>query len=79
MFSMVRFKLMSSARGTISGVGVFSAFSDAVSDTPPVHDGVSFSAQPGIRYLVNGAMVDGKPKVWVEEESYESNRGDDLR
>ncbi len=63
----------------ISGLGVFSALSGAVSDTPPIHDGVSFSAQPGRRYLVNGAMVDGKPKVWVEEESYERNRGDDLR
>jgi len=24
-------------------------------------------------------MVDGKPKVWVEEETYESNRDDDRR
>ena len=63
----------------ISGLGVFSAFSSAVSDTPAVHDGVSFTAKPGIRYLVNGAMVDGKPKIWVEEESYERNREDDLR
>jgi hypothetical protein len=63
----------------ITGLGVFSAFSGAVSDTPAVHDGVSFTAQPGIRYLLNGAMVDGKPKVWVEEESYESNRDDDMR
>ena len=63
----------------ISGLGVFSAFSGALSDTPSIHDGVSFTAQPGIRYLLNGAMVDGKPKIWVEEESYESNREDDLR
>jgi hypothetical protein len=63
----------------ISGLGVFSAFSGAISDTPSIHDGVSFTAQPGIRYLLNGAMVDGKPKIWVEEESYESNRDDDMR
>jgi hypothetical protein len=63
----------------ISGLGVFSAFSGALSDTPSIHDGVSFTAQPGIRYLLNGAMVDGKPKIWVEEESYESNRDDDMR
>jgi hypothetical protein len=63
----------------ITGLGVFSAFSGAISDTPSIHDGVSFTAQPGIRYLLNGAMVDGKPKIWVEEESYESNREDDLR
>ncbi|TDJ20684.1 MAG: hypothetical protein E2O65_01610 [Gammaproteobacteria bacterium] len=63
----------------ISGLGVFSAFSGALSDTPPIHDGVSFTAQPGIRYLLNGAMVDGKPKIWVEEESYESTRDDDMR
>ncbi len=63
----------------ISGLGVFSAFSGAISDTPSIHDGVLFTAQPGIRYLLNGAMVDGKPKIWVEEESYESNRDDDMR
>ncbi len=63
----------------ISGLGVFSAFSGALSDTPSIHDGVSFTAQPGIRYLLNGAMVDGKPKIWVEEESYESTRDDDMR
>ena len=63
----------------ISGLGIFSAFSGAVNDRPAIHDGVSFTAQPGIRYLVNGAMVDGKPKIWVEEESYERNREDDLR
>jgi hypothetical protein len=63
----------------ISGLGIFSAISGATSDTPPVHDGVSFTAQPGIRYLLNGAMVDGKPKIWVEEETYESNRDDDRR
>lgn len=63
----------------LSGLGVFSAVSGAVDDKPPVHDGVSFTAEPGKRYLLTGAMVDGKPKIWVEEETYESNREDDLR
>lgn len=61
----------------ISGLGVFSAISGAVSDTPPAHDGVSFTALPGRRYLVNGAMVDGKPKIWVHEEVVEDTREDD--
>jgi len=63
----------------ISGLGVFSAISGAVSDTPPAHDGVSFTAEPGRRYLVNATMVNGKPKVWVDEEVEEDTRDDDLR
>ncbi len=68
-----------SGSSLISGLGIFSAIGGAVSDKPPSHDGVSFTARPGRRYLVNGALVDGKPKIWVEEESYESNRDDDMR
>lgn len=63
----------------VSGLGVFSAISGAVSDTPPAHDGVSFTALPGRRYLVNGAMVDGKPKIWVQEEVVEDTRDDDRK
>jgi hypothetical protein len=63
----------------ISGIGVFSAISGAVSDTPAAHDGVSFTAEPGRRYLVNGAMVDGKPKIWVVEEMEEDSRDDDRK
>jgi len=63
----------------ISGLGVFSAISGAVSDTPAAHDGVSFTAEPGRRYLVNGAMVDGKPKIWVVEEVEEDSRDDDRK
>ena len=68
-----------SAGSILSGLGAFSVISGAVSDKPPVHDGVSFTAEPGKRYLLNGAMVDGKPKIWVEEETYGSNREDDMR
>lgn len=63
----------------VSGLGVFSAISGAVDDEPPAHDGVSFTAEPGKRYLLNGAMVDGKPKVWVEEEIYERELDQDRR
>jgi hypothetical protein len=62
-----------------SGLGVFSAIAGAASDKPPGHDGVSFTALPGRRYLVNGAMVDGKPKVWIEEELFEANQDDDRK
>ena len=61
----------------LTGLGIFSAFGGAISETPPAHDAVSFTALPGRRYLVNGAMVDGKPKVWVDEEIYENKRGDE--
>jgi hypothetical protein len=63
----------------ISGLGVISAISGAISDKPPAHDGVSFTAQPGRRYLVNGAMVDGKAQIWVDEVVEEDTRQDDLR
>ena len=63
----------------ISGLGALTAFSGAMSDKPPQHDAVSFTAEPGKRYILNGAMEDGKPKVWVEEETYETNREDDIR
>jgi len=59
----------------LTGLGILSAIGGAVSETPPAHDAVSFTALPGRRYLINGAMVDGKPKVWVDEEVYENNRG----
>jgi hypothetical protein len=62
-----------------SGVGLFTAISGAISDKPPAHEGVSFTALPGRRYLVNGAMVDGKPKVWVAEEVAEDTRDDDRK
>ena len=63
----------------MSGLGIFSAISGAISDTPPAHDGVSFTAEPGRRYLVNATMVNGKPRVWVDEEIEEDTRDDDLR
>lgn len=63
----------------ISGLGALSVISGAVGDQPPAHEGVSFSAQPGRRYLLNGAMVDGKPKLWIDEESYGSDRDEDRR
>ena len=63
----------------ISGLGIIDAISGAISDKPPAHDGVSFTALPGRRYLVNGAMVDGKPQVWVDEVVEEDTRQDDLR
>jgi hypothetical protein len=63
----------------ISGLSVFSVISGAISDTPPGHDGVSFTALPGRRYLVNGAMSDGKPKIWVDEELEGDTRSNDLR
>ena len=63
----------------ISGLGALTAFTGAMSDKPPQHDGVSFTAEPGKRYILNGAMEDGKPKVWVEEETYETSREDDIR
>lgn len=61
----------------LTGLGVFSAVSGAVDDKPAAHDGVSFTALPGRRYLINGAMEDGKPKIWIAEEVYEAKRGDD--
>lgn len=76
----VKIELRSVSGGSlITGLGIFSAISGAVDDKPPVHDGVSFTAEPGKRYLLTGNMVDGKPKVWVEEETYESNPDDDRR
>lgn len=68
-----------SGTSLFSGVGVFTAISGAVSEKQPVHDGVSFTALPGRRYLVNGAMENGKPKVWVAEEVAEDTRDDDRR
>lgn len=62
----------------ISGLGALSIISGAISDTPPAHEGVSFTAEPGVRYVVNGAFVDGRAKIWVEEETYETSR-DDVR
>lgn len=59
----------------LSGLGAFAAIAGAVSDKPPAHEGVSFTALPGRRYLVNGAMVDGKPKIWVDEETFENKPG----
>lgn len=61
----------------ISGLGVLSVISGALSDTAPVHDGVSFTAEPGRRYLVNGALVDGRPEIWVGEEVEQDSRDDD--
>ena len=63
----------------LSGLGAFSAIAGATSDKPPAHDAVSFTALPGRRYLVNGAMVDGKPKVWVDEETNERIPGEDRK
>lgn len=63
----------------ISGLGALSVISGAVSDQPPVHESVSFTAAPGRRYLLNGAMVDGEPKLWIEEESYQSDPDEDRR
>ena len=63
----------------ISGLGALSIISGAVSDTPPAHEGVSFTAEPGRRYVVNGMLVDGRPKLWVEEETYERNADDDRK
>ena len=63
----------------LSGLGVFSAIAGAVSDKPPSHDAVSFTALPGRRYLVNGAIVDGKPKVWIDEELFEASQDDDRK
>ena len=68
-----------SAGSLLSGLGAFSAIAGAVSDKPPVHDGLSFTALPGHRYLVNGAMEDGKPKVWIDVEYSESNPDEDRR
>ena len=63
----------------ISGLGIISAIEGAISDKPPAHDAVSFTALAGRRYLVNGAMVDGKPQLWVDEVVEEDTRQDDLR
>jgi len=63
----------------ISGLGAFSAISGAIDEKPAEHESVTFTALPGRRYLVNGAMVDGKPKIWVDEESFESNPDDDRK
>jgi hypothetical protein len=76
----IKIELGSASGGAlITGLGTFSAISGAVNEKPPMHEGVSFTALPGRRYLVNGAMVDGKPKIWVEEESFESNPDDDRK
>jgi len=58
----------------LTGFGIFSAIDGVANEKPPAHDAISFTALPGRRYLVNGAMVDGKPKVWVDEEVYGNNR-----
>lgn len=63
----------------MSGLGALSIISGAVSDTPPAHEGVSFTAEPGRRYVVNGALVDGRPELWVEEETYERSREHDRK
>ena len=63
----------------LSGLGAFSAIAGAFSEKPASHAAVSFTALPGRRYLVNGAMVDGKPKVWIDEESFEADQDDDRK
>ena len=63
----------------MSGLGALSIISGAISDTPPAHEGVSFTAEPGRRYVVNGMLVDGRPKLWVEEETYERSADDDRK
>ena len=63
----------------LTGLGAFSAISGAISEKPAVHDGVSFTALPGRRYLINGAMEDGKAKIWIAEEVYETRGDDDAR
>jgi len=63
----------------MSGFGALSIISGAISDTPPAHEGVSFTAEPGRRYVVNGALVDGRPQLWVEEETYEENPDHDRK
>ncbi len=63
----------------ISGLGALSIITGAVKDTPPAHDGVSFTALPGRRYLLNGAIVDGKPKLWVDEVSFDGNPDEDRK
>lgn len=68
-----------SAGSLLSGLATFAAIVGAVSDKPPAHEGVSFTALPGYRYLVDGAMEDGKPKIWVEVEYAASNPEDDRR
>lgn len=68
-----------SAGSLVSGLGALSIISGAVSETPPAHDGVSFTAEAGRRYVVNGALVDGRAKVWVEEETYESTPEEDRK
>jgi hypothetical protein len=68
-----------SAGSLLSGLGAFSAIAGAVTDKPPAHDGVSFTALPGYRYLLDGAMEDGKPKIWVEVEYAGSNPDDDRK
>lgn len=57
-----------SAGSLLTGLAAFSLIAGAVDEKPPVHEGLSFTALPGHRYLLTGAMVDGKPKVWVEVE-----------
>ena len=74
----IEFREMS-AGSFLSGLGAFTAIAGAVTDKPPVHEGLSFTALPGHRYLVNGAMEDGKPKVWIDVEYSKSNPDDDRR
>ena len=36
-----------------------------------IHTSVSFEAKPGRRYHITGAMEDGKPTIWVQDDETE--------
>jgi hypothetical protein len=68
-----------SAGSLLTGLAAFSSIAGAINEKPPAHEGLSFTALPGHRYLVNGAMVDGKPEVWIDVEYSGRNPDDDRK
>ena len=68
-----------SAGSLVTGLAAFSGIAGAINEKPPAHEGLSFTALPGYRYLVNGAMVDGKPQVWIDVEYSGRNPDEDRK
>jgi hypothetical protein len=68
-----------SAGSLLTGLAAFSAIAGAIDEKPPAHEALSFTALPGHRYLVNGAVVDGKPTVWIDVEYSGLNPDDDRK
>lgn len=56
-----------SPTGLMFGIDVIGAISHVAAQSES-HTAVSFTAKPGVRYQITGAMDDGRPLIWVEND-----------